>query len=222
MFRYAYEKELLQVPVRFGHGFQRPSKKTLRLHRAKQGPKLFTAKEVRALIGGVLIVGPNGPELVEVNVKPGDTVQEGQVIARLDDRMAAAEVGIRETKLSVTRADLDASEKTRTESRERYLTLLTFAKRSATDPEDVRVAKLLLDRYEADVLSKRETVKVPEQELEQAKILLDDYVVRSPATGQVRVVTRHRGEGLRQPGSVVVLLTTRGSTAGRRSPGRPK
>src|SRR5262249_44434927 len=37
-------------PVRFGPGFRRPSKKTLRLHRARQGPKLFTPDEVRKLI----------------------------------------------------------------------------------------------------------------------------------------------------------------------------
>src|SRR5260370_40030018 len=42
-FKYAYEAGLIDRPVRFGPGFQRPSKKTLRLHRAKQGLKLFTA-----------------------------------------------------------------------------------------------------------------------------------------------------------------------------------
>jgi integrase len=36
----------------------------LRLHRAKQGPKLFTAAEVRALVDGALVVGKDGPELV--------------------------------------------------------------------------------------------------------------------------------------------------------------
>src|SRR5262249_18636584 len=35
--------------VRFGPGFERPSQKTMRLHRAKQGPKLFTADEVRKM-----------------------------------------------------------------------------------------------------------------------------------------------------------------------------
>src|SRR5262249_43819082 len=37
-------------PIRFGPGFKRPSKKTIRLDRAKKGPKLFTAEEVRRLI----------------------------------------------------------------------------------------------------------------------------------------------------------------------------
>jgi integrase len=41
---------LLTLPVHFGPGFARPSKKDQRLHRAEQGPKLFTAGEVRQLI----------------------------------------------------------------------------------------------------------------------------------------------------------------------------
>ena len=51
LFKFAFEAVLIPAPMRFGPGFKRPSKKTLRLHRAKQGPKLFTAEEVRALIG---------------------------------------------------------------------------------------------------------------------------------------------------------------------------
>jgi integrase len=46
-FKYAYDAELIDRPIRFGPGFKTPSKKTLRLHRAKQGKKLFTAEEVR-------------------------------------------------------------------------------------------------------------------------------------------------------------------------------
>jgi integrase len=51
IFKHAFEAGLVPIPVRFGPGFKRPSKKTLRLHRAKQGPKLFTAEEIRRLMG---------------------------------------------------------------------------------------------------------------------------------------------------------------------------
>jgi integrase len=50
VFKYAYDAEQIDRPIRFGPGFQRPSKKVLRLHRAEQGPKLFTASEVRRMI----------------------------------------------------------------------------------------------------------------------------------------------------------------------------
>src|SRR5262249_3588986 len=51
LFKHAFEAGLIDRPLRFGPDFKRPSKKTLRLHRAQQGPKLFTAEEVRRLIG---------------------------------------------------------------------------------------------------------------------------------------------------------------------------
>lgn len=50
VFKYAFEAGLLDRPVRFGPGFKRPSKKVIRLHRAKQGAKLFTPEEVRKLL----------------------------------------------------------------------------------------------------------------------------------------------------------------------------
>jgi integrase len=50
VFKYAFDAGLIERPVRFGPGFKRPSKKTLRIHRAKQGAKLFTREEILRLI----------------------------------------------------------------------------------------------------------------------------------------------------------------------------
>jgi integrase len=50
VFKYAADSDLIDRPVRFGADFSRPSAKTLRLHRAGQGAKLFTADEVRRMI----------------------------------------------------------------------------------------------------------------------------------------------------------------------------
>src|SRR6516162_9051974 len=62
VFKHALDTELIDRPVRFGPGFARPSQKTLRLHRAKQGVKLFTADEIirmlDALAGNEVVIGP--------------------------------------------------------------------------------------------------------------------------------------------------------------------
>jgi integrase len=50
IFKHALEARLLDRPLCFGPGFDRPSKKVLRLHRSKQGTKLFTAEEIRRMI----------------------------------------------------------------------------------------------------------------------------------------------------------------------------
>jgi integrase len=51
VFKYALDTGLIDRPVLFGPGFKGPSQKTLRLHRAKQGPRLFTAVEIQAMLG---------------------------------------------------------------------------------------------------------------------------------------------------------------------------
>ncbi len=50
LFKHALESGLIPTPVLFGPGFNRPSKKVLRLNRAEQGPKLFTADEIHRIL----------------------------------------------------------------------------------------------------------------------------------------------------------------------------
>jgi integrase len=50
VFKYALDVGLIDRPIRYGPEFKRPSKKTLRLHRAGQGLRLFSAKEIHRLL----------------------------------------------------------------------------------------------------------------------------------------------------------------------------
>ena len=50
VFKHGYDVGLMQTPMRFGPGFARPSKKTVRLERAERGPTMFTADELRRII----------------------------------------------------------------------------------------------------------------------------------------------------------------------------
>jgi integrase len=50
VFKFAFDAEHIATPVRFGPGFKRPSKSTLRRERAKHGAKLFTPEEIRAML----------------------------------------------------------------------------------------------------------------------------------------------------------------------------
>ena len=50
VFRYAYDAELIDKPVRFGPNFKRPSKRVLRKARNAKGPRMLEAEELRALL----------------------------------------------------------------------------------------------------------------------------------------------------------------------------
>ena len=50
LFKYAYDAGLIDRPVRFGPGFKRPSTKVLRLERAKKGPRMFEAADLKKIV----------------------------------------------------------------------------------------------------------------------------------------------------------------------------
>jgi len=50
VFNYAFKNGLVDNPMIYGEGFRRPSKKVIRKHRREQGPKMFEAHELRAMI----------------------------------------------------------------------------------------------------------------------------------------------------------------------------
>jgi integrase len=68
VFKHAFEAELIDRPVRFGPGFDRPSKKTIRLDRARKGPKLFTAEEIRRLLAAA---GPQVKAMILLGINCG-------------------------------------------------------------------------------------------------------------------------------------------------------
>jgi integrase len=67
LFKFASDFGLIDVPIRYGSGFDRPAKKTLRLERARKGAKLIPAADLWELIGAadvqlraMILLGLNG------------------------------------------------------------------------------------------------------------------------------------------------------------------
>ena len=50
LFKFGYDASLIDRPVRYGATFKRPTKKVLRIARAKVGPRMFDAPELRRII----------------------------------------------------------------------------------------------------------------------------------------------------------------------------
>jgi integrase len=67
VFKFAWDNGLIDRPVRYGQGFKRPSRKVVRIDRARKGPKLFRADEIRRLLAAastsmqaMILLGING------------------------------------------------------------------------------------------------------------------------------------------------------------------
>jgi integrase len=50
VFKYAYEADLIEKPIKFGPSFKKPNAKTLCQHRASQPEKFFEASEIQAML----------------------------------------------------------------------------------------------------------------------------------------------------------------------------
>lgn len=66
-FKFAWDNSLIDRPVRYGQAFKRPSRKVVRIDRAKKGPTLFTADEIYRLLAAagtvmraMILLGING------------------------------------------------------------------------------------------------------------------------------------------------------------------
>jgi integrase len=67
LFKYAYESEMLDKPVRFGPSFKKPSAKKMREHEIKKGAQDFSADEIRRMLANatpitraMVLLGCNG------------------------------------------------------------------------------------------------------------------------------------------------------------------
>ena len=64
--------------------------------------------------------------------------------------------------------------------------------------EDMRGALLTYHRYAEEAVSKEQAIKVAEQELFQARKILEMHEIRSPATGVVEVIHKKDGEAVKR------------------------
>jgi multidrug efflux pump subunit AcrA (membrane-fusion protein) len=140
-------------------------------------------------------------------LKKGDTVEEGQLLARLDDRLPRSEVAIKVRKVEASKAEYDAAVKAREEFRQRLATQTKLRAGSpmATSLEDLRAVQLLYDRSLLDAVAKQQAVEVAQLELKQAQTVLEMYEIRSPVRGVVKSIRKHPGEAVRSLETVLII-----------------
>ncbi|MGE3807446.1 MAG: HlyD family efflux transporter periplasmic adaptor subunit [Gemmataceae bacterium] len=129
-------------------------------------------------------------------LKEGDRVQAGQVLARLDDRLARKDAEMKACKLAASKCDLEAIEKTRDEAQMKLQR--TFKASTAVTAEEVGAARLMVERFKAEAGSKQEGVKLADFESRQAAIVVDQHRIRAAISGKIKTIYKRRGEAVRQ------------------------
>jgi RNA polymerase sigma factor (sigma-70 family) len=130
-------------------------------------------------------------------LKVGDKVEVGQLLARVDDRLALDELAIKRQKLIAAMADLRAAETTATEAEQRFAQVTALARTRVVSAEEVRGAKLSWERHKQGVVGKQAGVEVARLEARQAQTIVELYEVRSQVRGTVTAIYKRPGEAVK-------------------------
>jgi HlyD family secretion protein len=155
----------------------------------------------------VRVPSPREGILVMVLIRDGQHVKEGEVLARLDDRLARIDVTIARGRVEAAEAEVAAAEATAQESKKHLDTLMETRRRvpAAISDDEFRMAKLRLVRAMSEEKVKRALLSQARGELQKAELILGLHDVRSPVKGTIKTITHQAGEGVRALETVPVI-----------------
>jgi multidrug efflux pump subunit AcrA (membrane-fusion protein) len=149
--------------------------------------------------GEVVTVGAGAAAKRYRRLREGDTVEAGQLLARLDDRLARTDVAAKEAAVQAAEAEHRAAQNTKEEAERRVKDMEESNRKvpGSVSRDDYHQAAVTLARYREEEIAGEAAVVVRQAELEQAKALLTTYEIRSPARGVVRELLKVPGEAVK-------------------------
>ena len=132
--------------------------------------------------------------VIEVAIEEGQRVERDEIIARLDDKNAKANVAQAAAEVEQAKANLEAAEVALDNAQPTFHRNESQFQRAFISAQDFDVAKAKYDAARTDVDVKARAVDVAEARLAVAKRNLDDTIVRAPFAGVVTVKAAQEGE----------------------------
>jgi len=157
----------------------------------KEGEKLPPGQVIKVRIDDV--------EKQFRRLRVGDRVEEGQLLARLNDQLARQEQEIAEAKIQASQAELRSAEKTAAEAKFRFEAIQKVQKaaKGAVSLEEVRDRELTAARYAEEAAAKKEEVKIAILQHKIAGTVVRMHEIRSPVAGVIRAIYKQRGEAIK-------------------------
>jgi multidrug efflux pump subunit AcrA (membrane-fusion protein) len=138
--------------------------------------------------------------------KEGDRVKKGQLLVRLDDRLARKELLLQRATLAARKADYEAAlalQKVYEKQLERLLAL--EKKRQLVRKKELKIARAKIQRFTREAVGKKAALKVAEREVEKAQTRLELHEIHSPVDGIIQTICTFPGAAVRA-GEVVVTI----------------
>jgi WD40 repeat protein/biotin carboxyl carrier protein len=162
----------------------------------------------QAPVDRIITLKVNGKAIKIRQLKEGDMVRAGQILAQLDDSVQQDDLAIKIGHVKAAQADLQATLKTRDEAKWRYDQEVRAASNGipgVTSLQDVRGMKLSYERLVDEAVSKQEAVHLAELERDQAQTVVSKYQIRSSIAGVVKAIHRKPGEAVKMLDVVVTI-----------------
>jgi RND family efflux transporter MFP subunit len=122
-------------------------------------------------------------KVVEVNVEEGMSVQEGQVLARLDDANPRAALAFAEAQAEAARRNIAESEVRLADARLTLGRRMQLVKERVVAQSEVDQAQADVDSIAARIAATREMVRVAERQVAMQQTDLDNTIIRAPFSG---------------------------------------
>ena len=131
-------------------------------------------------------------------LKEGDVIKAGQLIGFLDDKLAAANLSIELAAVEANKAKLEASIQLRMASLAEWQMYDDLDKKGAGSKADLRRAHAQYDKAVADVADAEGQLLKSKEELNKAKVVLEEHEIRSTIPGKINRFYRKPGESIKE------------------------
>jgi RND family efflux transporter MFP subunit len=133
-------------------------------------------------------------KVTEVLIEEGMRVQEGAVLARLDDTEAKAQLALARAQVTATRAQLAEIRAQLIQVERDYTRQQALADRQLISVQALEAALAQRDMLRARLASTEEQIRVAQESVAVAQVQLDNTVVRAPFSGIVIAKAAQPGE----------------------------
>jgi RND family efflux transporter MFP subunit len=133
-------------------------------------------------------------KVADILIEEGMRVQEGDVLARLDDTEARAQLALAQAQLTATRAQLAEIRAQLTQAERDYTRQRGLADRQLISVQALDAALAQRDMLRARLASVEEQIKVAQESVLVAQVQRDNTVVRAPFSGVVVAKAAQPGE----------------------------
>lgn len=133
-------------------------------------------------------------KVTEILIEEGQAVREGEVLARLDDSNAQAQLALAQSQLDAARAQLAEVRVQLEEARRQLVRTQELASRKLVSEQALDTAQASADSLAARLGTTQRNVTVAERSVAVQKQQLEDTVVRAPFDGVITVKNAQPGE----------------------------